>query len=159
VVGAKVWGMGTPTTASRTIEIDASAEAVYDLLSDVTRTGEWSPECRSCRWLDAPGRVGSRFRGRNRTGPLVWSTTAEVVAAERPRAFEFATLAGSRPATRWRDELEGDGPVRLTESFDSVYAPPIIGLVERVVMPRRQQALERGLTATLERIMAIAEAC
>jgi hypothetical protein len=150
--------MGKPTKAARTTEIDATAEAVYDLLSDITRTGEWSPECRSCRWLDEPGRVGSRFKGRNRNGPLVWSTTAEVVVAERPRAFEFATLARGRRATHWRYELEGDGPVRLTESFDSVHTPPVVGVVERLLMPRRQQGLERGLTATLARIKAIAEA-
>jgi hypothetical protein len=150
--------MGKPTKAARTIEVDATPEAVYDLVSDVTRTGEWSPECRSCRWLDPPGEVGSRFRGRNRNGLLVWSTTAEVVAAERPRVFEFATLAGDRHATRWRYEVEGDGPVRLTESFDSVHAPALIGLVEQVIMPRRQRALERGLDTTLARIKAIAEA-
>ena len=28
-----------------TIEIAATPETVYDLVSDITRMGEWSPEC------------------------------------------------------------------------------------------------------------------
>src|SRR5678815_3766100 len=40
------------TVVSSSIEIDAPPNDVYALLSDVTRTGEWSPECVRCRWLD-----------------------------------------------------------------------------------------------------------
>ena len=28
--------------------VEASAGFLYDLLSDITRTGEWSPVCTSC---------------------------------------------------------------------------------------------------------------
>jgi hemerythrin-like domain-containing protein len=42
-------------------------EAVWAVLADVTRVGEWSHECRSVRWLDGShGGPGARFRGRNR---------------------------------------------------------------------------------------------
>ncbi|HTO00672.1 MAG TPA: SRPBCC family protein, partial [Microthrixaceae bacterium] len=33
-------------------EIAASPEAAYAAISDVTRMGEWSPECHSCEWHD-----------------------------------------------------------------------------------------------------------
>ena len=33
--------MSVPTTASRSIDIAAPPEVVYDLVSDITRTGEW----------------------------------------------------------------------------------------------------------------------
>ena len=29
---------------------DASAEYLFDLISDITRTGQWSPVCSSCWW-------------------------------------------------------------------------------------------------------------
>ena len=50
------------------IEIAASPEAVYALVSDITRMGEWSPECRECTWANgATGpAVGARFRRRTR---------------------------------------------------------------------------------------------
>ena len=56
--------------------IDAPAERVWDLVSDVTRMGEWSPETRSCRWLGEPAapEVGARFAGRNQfRGPGNWN--------------------------------------------------------------------------------------
>ena len=35
-----------------TIEIAAPAERLYDLVSDVTNMGRWSPECHRCEWID-----------------------------------------------------------------------------------------------------------
>lgn len=150
--------MSQPTSASRTVEIDAPAADVYDLLSDVTRTGEWSPECHTCEWIDAPGQVGSKFRGRNRSGPARWTTTAQVLVADRPNVFEFATLAKGQPSTRWRYELSGGERTTLTESFESISTPWLIALAERLFVRNRQQQLEAGIASTLVRIKAIAEA-
>jgi hypothetical protein len=149
--------MGLPTKASISVEIDAPASAVYDLISDVTRSGEWSPECRSCEWVDGePGTVGATFKGRNKAGPARWTTTARVLRADG-RVFEFATLFRDEPATRWRYEVSGDQRTTLTESFDALRAPWIITMAERLFLRNRQQQLEAGVTASLERIKAIAQ--
>ncbi|HWA41371.1 MAG TPA: SRPBCC family protein, partial [Gemmatimonadales bacterium] len=148
-----------PTTASRSIEIAASPEAVYDTISDVTRTGEWSPECHTCVWLGEPGQVGSRFKGSNKSGPLRWSTTAEVTAADRGREFAFATVFRGRPVTQWTYTMSAsDGGTTLTESFESVSTPLAIRIAEVLVLRNRQAQLERGLEQTLARIKAIVEA-
>jgi Polyketide cyclase / dehydrase and lipid transport len=34
------------------VVVDAAPEVVWRVVSDVTRTGEWSHECREVRWLD-----------------------------------------------------------------------------------------------------------
>jgi uncharacterized protein YndB with AHSA1/START domain len=150
--------MSKPTRGSTSVEIAAPPEAVYDLVSDVTRTGEWSPECRSCTWLGSPGEVGSRFRGRNRRGPLRWSTTAEVTEAIRPTQFAFATIFRGSPATRWSYELERSGTgTRLTESFETVHIPAALAFVEQLLVPKRQEQLEAGLEDSLARIKAVAE--
>ena len=59
---------------SRNVEVSrdiaASPEAVFAAISDVTRMGEWSPECHACEWGDgatAPA-VGVTFTGHNRHG-------------------------------------------------------------------------------------------
>ena len=39
-------------THQDTVLVAASPDAVYDLVSDITRTGEWSPVCTSCWWDD-----------------------------------------------------------------------------------------------------------
>ena len=150
--------MSLPTRASRTIVMSASPEAIYDLVADVTRTGEWSPECRSCNWLDEPAVVGSRFRGHNRRGLARWTTTAEVLVADRGREFTFATMHRGRPATRWAYGLEGDADrTILTESFEAISSPWLIAIAERLFIRDRQQQLEAGIAQTLERIKAIAE--
>ena len=149
--------MSLPTSAARTIEIAATPSAVYDLIADISRTGQWSPECRACEWIDEPGLVGSRFRGHNRRGLARWTTTAEVIVADRPTTFAFATLHRGRHSTRWQYELAGDEVTTLTESFEAVSTPWLIGLAERLLIRNRQQQLEAGIGATLTRIKTIAE--
>lgn len=149
--------MSLPDRAERSVEIDAPPEVVFDLVSDVSRMGEWSPECTSCEWLDEAGQVGSRFRGHNRRGLARWSTTAQVLVADRPRTFTFATLHRDEVATRWTYRLEGDRRTLLTESFDAVATPRLIGSVERLFVRHRQEQLEAGIARTLEAIKAAAE--
>ena len=150
--------MSKPTSATVSTDVAAPAAVVYDLIADVTRMGEWSPECRSCEWVGAPGAVGSRFKGHNKSGPIRWSTTAEVLTADRPRSFAFATRVGDMVGTRWTYTIEerGDGIV-LSESFESVFTPPLIALAERLVLRNRQQQLEEGMAKTLAAIKQAAE--
>jgi hypothetical protein len=74
--------------------IDADAGAIYARISDVSRAGQRSVECRSCKWLprEAPGAVGARFRGHNRSGLARWSRNCEVTEAEPGRRFSFRTV-------------------------------------------------------------------
>jgi len=105
---------------SASARIAASADAVYDLVSDVTRMGEWSPENIGGRWLNgatAPS-VGARFRGSNRRGWRRWSTTCTVVAADRGRMFAFEVAVFGIPASRWTYECQPDGDATLvTETW------------------------------------------
>ena len=69
--------MGTmrrATSGQVSIHIDAPPEHVYDLVTDVTRMGEWSPETHRCRWVEGDGpAVGARFKGDNRRGRARWA--------------------------------------------------------------------------------------
>ena len=55
---------------SAEIEINAPADKVYWLVSDVIKMGQWSPECYRCEWLGGAvvAEVGARFKGYNRHG-------------------------------------------------------------------------------------------
>jgi hypothetical protein len=90
---------------SRSIDVRATPEAAYDLVSDLPGMGALSPENAGGRWRGgATGpAVGSRFKGRNRNGFYRWSTTAQVEVADRGREFAFAiTSYRYIPVSRWR---------------------------------------------------------
>ena len=116
-----------PARAEGSVElwIDAPARQLYDAVADITRTGERSPECRSCSWLPGrpPGTVGARFRGRNRAHHMRWSRVCEVTAADPGVNFTFHTVSDRRnplyhDSTTWSYTFsaEGDG-TRVTHSY------------------------------------------
>ena len=151
-----------PLHHQQTIVVHVPAEELYDLVSDVTRTGEWSPICTACWWEEdsEPGTVGAWFGGRNQTPDRTWETRSQVVAASRGR--EFAWLVGGRFA-RWGFTLEhGDDGTYLTESWD--FLPAGIEFfhekygdeAEAQIADRSQAALS-GVPETLAAIKRIAE--
>src|SRR5277367_5507665 len=102
---------------AESVVIARPAEAVYDMISDVTRMGEWSPVCTGCWWDEGESlRVGAWFTGRNVTPDREWETRSEVVVANRGRAFAFV-VGGAW--TRWSYSFEAtdDGTV-VTESWE-----------------------------------------
>jgi Polyketide cyclase / dehydrase and lipid transport len=148
------------------LHVNAPPEMVYELVSDVTRMGEWSPETVRCRWLDgADGpAVGVRFKGTNRRGFMRWSTKPRVVGAEPGREFAFVAnlMVFHRDMTMWRYRFEPavDGGTDLTESFEMLNDLPwYISFGERwlVRIKDRKADLEAGMQRTLERIRAAAE--
>jgi hypothetical protein len=66
-----------------TAVVGAPADPVWELVTDVTRTGEWRRENTGAVWLDgATGpAVGARFSGTNRRGKTKWASTCEVIGA------------------------------------------------------------------------------
>ena len=147
---------------SDSVVVRATPEELYDLVSDVTRTGEWSPVCTACWWDEgATGQVGDWFTGHNETSDRTWETRSQVAAAERGR--EFAWLVGGRLA-RWGFVLEPvDGGTRLTETWEFLPAG-LEFFAERYGddAPRqiedRTRAAHEGIPATLAAIKRIAEA-
>ena len=152
------------TTGEARLHVDAEPDVLYDMVSDVTRMGEWSPETIRCEWLDgATGpEAGARFKGTNKRGMLRWSTKPEVVTADRGREFSFVTKSVG-PSTKWtyRFGAAAGGGTDLVESFETLdpASKPLL-FVERRFMgiTDRKADLESGMLRTLERIKAVAEA-
>lgn len=126
--------------------------------------GEWSPECRSCRWArgaTAPV-VGARFKARNkgRRGPS-WFNTPVVTAADPDREFAFNRSGPGIGSYTWRYRLEPTPTgTNLTESYDVERPLPKLmsKLTEKWVGSADRDAdLRAGMTTTLERIKAAAE--
>ena len=73
-------------TYNDSVTVHACAEAVYAVVSDIERTGQWSPTCVRCEW-DDPSKtgVGATFTGYNETASRRWQTTSTVIAADPGR--------------------------------------------------------------------------
>jgi hypothetical protein len=144
------------------VTVEASAETLYDLVSDITRTGEWSPVCTSCWWDDEreAGQVGAWFTGRNQLPNRVWQTRSQVAVAERGR--EFAWVVGGS-FVRWGFSLTpAETMTTLTESWE--FLPDGIAMfeekygyqVQTEIADRTRQAFD-GIPKTLAAIKRIAE--
>ena len=147
---------------SVTVHIAAPPGLVWDLVSDVTRIGEYSPETFEAEWLDGADRprAGARFRGhvrRNGWGPVYW-TTCTVLAADPGREFAFAVGGpGGTTANTWRYWLEPvAGGTDVTESFELPGTLPN-RLYWSVAGHARLRTNLTGMRATLERIAALLE--
>ncbi len=144
---------GVNVRGDRSIQIAATPDVVYAVVSDLTRMGDFSPECLGVEWLDgATGpRPGARFVGHNRRGPRSWSLEGRVLTAERGKAFSFATEWRGHDSTSWTYGLEAaDGGTKLTESYELLWAPWWMRAVE--VLTFRHRQLDQGMARTLIRI-------
>lgn len=141
--------------------VQAPPAAVYDLVSDVTRMGDWSPETTSCRWIDgATGPAeGARFRGTNRRGPSVWTTTCTVTAAEPGRRFAFEVDFWGVPISSWAYDLSpAPGGCTLTESWTDRRPAWMRALsVPAMAIKDRAGHNRRGMVTTLNAIRRAAE--
>jgi Polyketide cyclase / dehydrase and lipid transport len=146
---------------SESVVIARSPEDLYDLVSDVTRMGEWSPVCRACWWDDGDTvRVGAWFTGRNEVPGRTWETRSEVVAADRGR--EFAFIVGGA-WVRWGYTFDPvDGGTKVTESWE--FLPAGIARFEerygadaQAQIDNRIEAAHTGIPATLAAIKRTAE--
>jgi hypothetical protein len=111
--------------------MEASPDVVYDLVADVTRMAEFSPEILRCTWLDgATGpAVGARFAAVNHVRHRPAWTNKPVVTVARPgRVFAFARTEKFAGTVEWtyRFQPEGTG-TRVTESYEVTRPVTAIG--------------------------------
>ncbi|HEY2705821.1 MAG TPA: SRPBCC family protein [Candidatus Dormibacteraeota bacterium] len=150
-----------PPPVEVSVDVAAPAEAVYALVSDVRRMGEWSPECVRCEWMGGAGgaAVGARFRGHNRIGLRRWSTVSTVVSADPGRSFAFRVASMGLPVAEWRYTVTAiPGGCRISETWTDSRGG-VIRALGRVATGVGDRAAHnrRGMEATLARIKAAAE--
>jgi len=152
--------MAYPTFVSR--DIDAPAEKVWGLVSDLPRMGEWSPENTGGKWTKGSTgpAVGATFTGSNRNGWRRWSTLVTVVDCDPAKVFEIAVTFGptSLPVSNWRYEFEDTaGGCRVTESWDD-HRKSWMKVLARPAGDHSAAHAKGEMTATLDNLARAAEA-
>ena len=153
--------MGTLARHGRTETVArAPAEAVWQIIADVTRVGEWSHECRGARLLGGARAAapGVRFRGQNRSGLFRWSRSCVFTVVEPPRALVWRTggLWGRVDSTQWRIDLEpvADG-TRIVQTYQVLrVAPGLDRVYWRLIKAHRDR--RAALADDLDRLAALA---
>ena len=143
------------TTGDVTIEVGADPITVYGLVADVTRIGEFSPECRNAEWQHGSSTAiaGAKFRGRNVSKWIRWSRQCEVVTSDPGREFSFRTIPTwlKRDSTVWTYRFRAVATgTQVTESYEVVKLPPtpILAVIRRTLphhldmRPHMQRTLE-----------------
>ncbi len=145
-----------------TVHMSAPPEAIWALVSDVTKIGRYSPETFEAEWLDgATGpAVGARFRGhvkRNQKGPIYWAE-CYVTECEPNRLFTFGVGKPGKALNTWSYRLTptGDG-TDVTESFTLTPKLPM-KVYWALLGWARGKTNRNGMRTTLERIKAEVEA-
>jgi hypothetical protein len=146
------------------VRVHATPERVYALVSDVTRTPEFSPEILECRWLDgATGpAVGARFKARNKVvNRPAWYNKPVVTAADPGRRFAFARTEPFGGTVEWTYTFEPDGDGTLVRESYAVTTQlhPIGWFIIGVLFARkdRRADLRNGMEHTLQRLRVVAE--
>jgi hypothetical protein len=153
--------MAEPFNGSDSIIINAPADKIWGLITDVTRVGEWSPETRSAAWTRGSTGpvVGAKFKGHNRKGWMRWTGSCEVTVADPGREFSFVRRDPDG-GTTWRYVLESeDDATKVTESFSQGKVPtgPLRLFGRLAFGENRENDMVAGVRTTLQGLKASAE--
>lgn len=146
------------------IHIEATPQQVWDVVSDVPRTGQWSPECFRADWLDGRDQVqgpaaGARFRGCNQLRWVgVWCSRCTVTVCEPGR--ELTWVVGDDPVdpnSRWTFSLRAadDGGCTLTQRWVMLREPLVVKAF--FALAHRADAMRAGSATSLAQIKTLVE--
>lgn len=144
---------------AETVEIAATPAEVYNIVSNLERMGEWSPENKGGSWIVGDGtNVGDRFEGNNAIGDRTWSAVAEVVRCDPGNAFCFTVGALDNPVAEWGYHLEATGQgTQVTETWKMTQLPPsLVDATEERVQGRADMVAD-GMATTLAKLKASIE--
>jgi len=149
--------MAYPIAVSK--DVNAPAQKLWAMVSDLPRMGEWSPENQGGRWAkgSAGAATGALFRGRNKNGIRRWGTKVTVVDCQPAKAFEIAVTSGPLTVANWRYDFEETATgCRVTESWDDRRAP-WFRVVSRAMGDHSGAHARQEMAATLDNLAAAAE--
>lgn len=146
-------------TLEASIDVDASPDKVWAIVSDLKRMGEWSPQCKLMKVFGGDVRKGTTTLNVNKKGLLVWPTTSKVVDFEPNKSIAFRV---NENKTIWSYTLTPrDGGTTVVEKREAPTGTSAVStfLVKNVLGGIEQFDVELvdGMNRTLQRIKTESE--
>lgn len=145
------------------IEINAPAEKVYGMVSDLPRMGEWSPEAVGGKWKGGATEAapGVKFAGKNKNGKKKWAAGVVIDEAQSPSKLQFTVKAGPLTGARWRYDIEPTpNGCKVTETWIDTRSGPLksdfVGKLVTGVADRRA-FVKTSIETTLANVKKAAE--
>ena len=150
-----------------TVEIDVVAppERVWEFVSDINISAQFSTEFQGAEWVDGDGpRLGASFIGRNQNEDRAWQTTSYIVAYDPPRVFAWNVSDPDLASAQWRFELEIGEATRLRQHMTIGHGRS--GTSRRMeenpaeaaqILVRRREVLRANMESTTQGIKRLAE--
>ncbi|MEZ0090945.1 SRPBCC family protein [Streptacidiphilus sp. EB129] len=109
--------------------VDATPARVYDLVSDVSAIGRWSPNATDVTFDQGAGpRVGAWFSGRNQKDGRQWTTRSQVVRADPGDSFAFVVGGAEDGIVQWNWTFRPQGRGTVVEqSWQLLRLDPVLG--------------------------------
>ncbi|MET8451919.1 SRPBCC family protein [Streptomyces sp. NPDC005209] len=127
--------------------VDAAPAHVYELISDVSAIGRWSPNASDVAFDRGAGpRAGAWFSGRNRRDGKEWTTRSQIVQANPGTAFGFVVGGAENGIVHWNWTFhpQGRGTV-VQQSWQLLRLDPVLGTTRADL-----DALRRYMTNSVE---------
>ncbi|ROQ67130.1 hypothetical protein EDD93_1548 [Streptomyces sp. 840.1] len=142
--GYTAWTHASPVRLTASVDIEASPDQVWKVLTDLSQYPEWNPFVTRSEVISDGGHLVAGATMRNRlTQPSGASTfTPEVLVAHPGRELRWLGKVGPGwlldAEHRFQIERTGDGTVRLTQSekFTGVLLPFAKGQLEGETLPQ-----------------------
>lgn len=154
--------MGTPFKAllERRITLDVTPAVVWDIVRDIRRMPQWSPQVVSVKLPDPNDdiRLGTTFTNFNHHGELEWVTHGEVVRYVPGEEIAFRIAENY---AIWSFSISADGAAGtvLTQRRETPDGISQISLELTESHLGGQQAFTEALEAGMEQTLAAIKAC
>lgn len=140
------------------VDINAPVATVWELVSDLKKMPQWSPQCRLMKPIGQL-RQGARTINLNRRGLMFWPTTSRITELIPEKKLAFRVNENN---TIWTYELEPtEAGTRLIETRHAENGTTAVSnfLVQNMMggVPNFENELIEGMNASLKRIKAAAE--
>jgi uncharacterized protein YndB with AHSA1/START domain len=147
---------------SGSVDIAASPELIFAMVTDLPRMGEWSPENQGGTWQGGAteAAVGARFLGTNVNGRKKWDVAVVVSELVPSTRFAFRTRWFGMAIARWSYDIErtptGAAVTETWEDLRPAFAAWLLG--KKITNVHDRATFTRhSIATTLANLKAAAE--